>query len=341
MKVIDGHNDALLRAWEKERTLTEAGDGAVDLPAARAGELAAGLFAVFAPSPGDWQEIESGADGSWETPAIAELPWSEAAPAAAAIAARGFALARDPRVRLVKDAADLDACLAPGGPLGLVLHIEGAEAIGPDLAELELWHAAGLRSLGPVWSRPNRFASGVPFKFPSSPDIGAGLTDAGRALVRRCGELGIAVDLSHLNERGFWDVAKLEHAPLIASHSCAHALVPHSRNVTDEQIRAIAASGGLVGINFHVAMLRRDGRSDPDTPLSAIVEHVRHVAELVGVDHVALGSDFDGATMPRELPSARELPRLVDALRADGFDEDELTRIAHGNWRRVLVASWH
>lgn len=340
MRVIDGHNDALLRAWEQDRTLTEAGAGAIDLPAAAAGELAAGLFAVFAPSPDGWQDAVVERDGGWETPAIAELPWSEAAPAAAAIAARGFAFARDARVRLVEDAGDLDDCLAPGGPLGLVLHVEGAEAIGPDLAELELWYAAGLRSLGPVWSRPNRFAEGVPFKFPSSPDTGGGLTDAGRALVRRCGELGVAVDLSHLNERGFWDVARLEHAPLIASHSCAHALAPSSRNVTDEQIRAIAASGGLVGINFHVAMLRRDGRTDADTPLQAIVEHVRHVADLVGVDHVALGSDFDGATMPRELPTARELPLLVDALRRDGFGEDELARIAHGNWRRVLAACW-
>jgi membrane dipeptidase len=191
-----------------------------------------------------------------------------------------------------------------------------------------------------VWSRPNRFGAGVRFKFPSSPDTGPGLTQAGRRLVRRCAELGIAVDLSHLTEGGFWDVAHELDAPLIASHSCAHALVPASRNVTDSQIRAIASTGGLVGINFEVSMIRPDSRRDSDTPLSRIAEHVRHVADLVGVEHVALGSDFDGATMPDGVRTARELPALIEVLRGDGYTEAELARIAHGNWRRVLAAAW-
>lgn len=343
MRVIDGHNDALLRAWRKDVDLLQAGDGAVDVPGARAGGLAAGLFAVFAPSRDD--PFESGPDvrpdGSWAIDPIPELPWAGAAPAAAAIAARAFALVRESggAVQLVRDVADLDACLADGGPLGLVLHIEGAEAIGEDLEALELWYAAGLRSLGPVWSRPNRFACGVPFRFPSSPDTGPGLTPAGRALVRRCAELGIAIDLSHITEAGFWDIAHELDAPLIASHSCAHALVPSSRNVTDRQIEVIAASGGLVGINFAVSMLREDAADDADTPLARIAEHARHVAGVGGVEHVALGSDFDGATMPAALPSARELPALVDVLRGE-FDEHEVALICQGNWRRVLAACW-
>ena len=129
-------------------------------------------------------------------------------------------------------------------------------------------HAAGLRSLGLVWSRPNAFATGVSFAFPGTPDEGPGLTERGRALVRACAERGILVDLSHLNERGFWDVAALEHGPLVASHSGAHALCPSPRNLTDEQLRAIGASGGLVGINFHVGFVRADGAEDPDTPLA-------------------------------------------------------------------------
>ena len=184
-----------------------------------------------------------------------------------------FGLVRAGGARIVRDAADLDACL-DGDELGLILHIEGAEAIGEDLEELELWYAAGLRSLGPLWSRPNRFGSGVQFKFPSSPDTGPGLTRAGRRLVRRCAELGIAVDLSHLTEGGFWDAAHELEGPLIASHSCAHALVPASRNLTDAQIRAIAPTGGLVGINYEVSMIRPDARRDADTPLSRIAEHV-------------------------------------------------------------------
>jgi membrane dipeptidase len=338
VRVIDGHNDALLRAWEKGglKSLLD-GDGAVTVAAAQAGGLAAGLFAVFSPSPMDWEV--GGRAGGWEVPPIPELTWARAAPAAAGIAALAFELVRAGGARLVRDAEDLDAAIE-GGPLGLILHMEGAEAIGEGLEALELWYAAGLRSLGPVWSRPNRFGSGVRFKFPSSPDTGPGLTRAGRRLVRRCAELGIAIDLSHLTEGGFWDAAHELDGPLIASHSCAHALVPASRNVTDAQIRAIAASGGLVGINFEVSMIRPDSARDADTPLSRIAEHVRYIADLVGTDHVALGSDFDGATMPAGVSTAAQLPALIDALRSDGYSEAELTAIAHGNWRRVLASAW-
>ncbi|MEY8840506.1 dipeptidase, partial [Cribrihabitans sp. XS_ASV171] len=119
------------------------------------------------------------------------------------------------------------------GRMAAIFHIEGAEAIDPDLHMLDVFHAAGLRSLGPVWSRPTLYGHGVPFRFPSGPDTGAGLTDLGLRLVRRCNELGIMLDLSHLNEAGFWDVARQSSAPLVASHSNAHAICPHSRNLTD------------------------------------------------------------------------------------------------------------
>ena len=128
--------------------------------------------------------------------------------------------------------------------------------------------------------------------------------------MRRCAELGIAVDLSHLNAAGFWDVARELDGPLIASHSGVHALCPSTRNLTDDQLDAIAASGGLVGINFDTGSLRADGGDDADTPVERIAEHARYVADRCGVDHVALGSDFDGATMPAEVrgrlrPAAR------------------------------------
>jgi membrane dipeptidase len=334
VRVIDGHNDALLGAYtagDDGTGLLAAGEGALDLPATQAGDLAAGLFAVFSPSPGEDRAV-----------APPPISWEQAAPVAAGVAARAFALIRASggAVRLVRDADDLADCVA-GDALGLVLHIEGAEAIDPGLEALELWYAAGLRSLGPVWSRPNAFGEGVPFKFPSSPDTGDGLTRAGVGLVRRCAQLGIAIDLSHINEAGFWDAADaLDGRPLIASHSGVHALCEASRNLTDRQLRAIGASGGLVGIVFACPFLREDGADDADTPLSRIVEHVRYAAELIGVEHVALGSDFDGATMPAALRSARELPVLVEALRGGGFTEAELELICHGNWQRVLAACW-
>ena len=254
-------------------------------------------------------------------------------------AGRLLALERAGHLRVARRAADLDAALRDG-VLAAVMHLEGAEAIDAGLEALELWHAAGLRSLGPVWSRPNVFAHGVPFAFPASPDSGPGLTAAGVALVRRCAQLGIAVDLSHVNEAGFWDVARLDATPLIASHSGAHALCATARNLTDAQIDAIGASGGVVGIAFAVPFLREDGRDDADTPLSTIAAHARYVANRIGVEHVALGSDFDGATMPAQLGDAAGLPRLLDALRAGGFADAELRAIAWDNWRRVLARAW-
>jgi membrane dipeptidase len=326
--VFDGHNDTL--------TCDDAGDfaagrsgGHLDLSRARAGGLAGGIFAIFTPTPGE----------SPQATLAVPVAHSHAAAHATAAAGRLHALERAGHVRIARTAADLDGALEDR-VLAAVLHLEGAEAIDPGLEALDLWHAAGLRSLGPVWSRPNAFAHGVRFAFPSSPDTGPGLTPAGAALVRRCAELGIAVDLSHMNEAGFWDVARLESGPLIASHSGCHALAPSSRNLTDEQLDAIAATGGLVGIVFAVAFVRADGKDDADTPLETIVAHARHAADRIGVDHVALGSDFDGTTIPDAVGDATGLPRLVAALRDGGFSDAEVRAIAYGNWRRVLASAW-
>ena len=176
--------------------------------------------------------------------------------------------------------------------------------------------------------------------WPSSPDTGPGLSDAGRALVRRCAELGILVDLSHLNEAGFWDVARIAPGPLVASHSGAHRLCASSRNLTDRQLDEIRASGGLVGIVFACPFLRADFADDPDTPLELIAEHARYVADRIGVEHVALGSDFDGATIPAELGDVSGIPKLLDALSRSGFGPQEVEAIAWSNWRRVLQAWW-
>ena len=221
-----------------------------------------------------------------------------------------------------------------------MLHLEGAEAIDPRLEALELWYEAGLRSLGPVWSRANAFGHGVPFIYPSSPDTGPGLTAAGRRLARRCAELGVLVDVSHLNAAGFWDIAGMDLAPIVASHSAAHALCPCSRNLTDEQLDAIAGSDGLVGVVFATDFLRSDFADDPDTPIEAIADHARYMADRIGARHVGLGSDFDGATIPSALGDAAGLPRLIDALSMVGFTHAEVAAIAWGNWRRVLGVWW-
>jgi membrane dipeptidase len=339
--VIDGHNDVLSHLQDEDApddALLQEDAATITVPRARAGGLAAGLFAVLPPAP-PWEVTRT--PGGYEIPMSPAVPWEESARSVATLGARLFRTleACAPHVRLVRDAEDLDACLA-GEALGVIFHFEGAEAIDTDLDALEVWYAAGLRSVGLVWSRPNAFAHGVPFKFPSTPDTGPGLTPAGTKLVKRCAELGIAIDLSHLNAAGFWDVARTVDGPLIASHSGVHALCTYSRNLTDDQLDAIGSSGGLVGINFDVGSLREDGGDDADTPVSRIAEHARYVADRIGVEHVALGSDFDGATMPAEVPDSTAYPRVLAALEAVGFEGGEVDRIASGNWRRVLAAAW-
>jgi len=336
--VFDGHNDAITREDAADFATGRDG-GHLDLPRARAGGLAGGIFALFTPTPGAERIDFDRGGGRMEVELAAPIGPEIAAATTSQAAGRLLGLERDGHLRIVRTVADLDAA-REDDVLAAVMHHEGAEAIDPGLHALELWYAAGLRSLGPVWSRPNAFAHGVPFMFPASPDTGPGLTAAGRRLVRRCAELGIAVDLSHLNEAGFWDVARLDGAPLIASHSGVHALCASTRNLTDAQLDAIAASGGLVGIVFAAPFIRADGADDADTPLATIAAHVRHVADRIGVEHVALGSDFDGADIPDALRDVAGLPRLLDAIRATGFSDAEMEQIAWGNWRRVLEASW-
>lgn len=340
--VFDGHNDALTNPDHADLATGRDG-GHLDLPRMRAGGMRGGIFAVFSPSPdeGDHFTPVERDDGILEMEYAPPVGREQAAAYATAAAGRLLALERAGHVTVARTTADLDRAFEDEtSPPVAVLHLEGVEAIDPDLEALETWYTAGLRSLGPVWSRANAFGYGVPFVFPSSPDTGPGLTAAGRRLVAKCAELGIQVDLSHLNEAGFWDVAKLEAGPLVASHSGAHALAPCSRNLTDRQLRTIAATDGLVGIVFSCPFLRSDFADDEDTPLSVIVEHARYVADLIGVKHVALGSDFDGTTIPAPLGDVAGLPRLLDALAESGFSAQELEAIAWRNWRRVLGAWW-
>jgi membrane dipeptidase len=319
--IIDGHNDLVLRRWRgqdaKHVLLEEAGPSG----------FAGGFFALYLPS-GDLHEPD---DVPYDLPLPAPIAHADAAPVADELYETLRALPVVPALS-VADFRD--------GQVAAIVHLEGAEAVAPDLSNLEGWYDRGVRSIGPVWSRPNAFAHGVPFRFPSSPDTGPGLTAAGRALVQACNRLGVLVDLSHLNAAGFWDVARISDAPLVATHSNAHALCASSRNLTDAQLDAVAASGGVVGVNFGVNFLRADGRRVLDTPRDEIVRHVLYLAERMGVDHVAFGSDFDGATISTEVGGIGGLPRLVDDLRAAGLSEEDVEKVTHGNWLRVLEATW-
>jgi membrane dipeptidase len=294
--------------------------------------LAGGMFAIFVPS-------DPKAPDALATSPIHDSMYAQRFTISAVAGLIRLEAQSGGQIKVVRTIGELDACLRQA-ILAVVLHFEGAEAIDPALDALYVFYEAGLRSLGVVWSRSNAFGHGVPFKFPSSPDTGPGLTDAGRELVRACNGLGILVDLAHMNERGFWDIARLSEAPLVVTHAAVHALCPSARNLTDKQLDAIGESGGVVGITFYVGDLRADGRKDADTPVTEIVRHIDYVADRIGIGHVAIGSDFDGALIPQEIGDVTGLPRLIAALRDRGYDDEALRKLAHENWIRVLRGTW-
>lgn len=347
--IFDGHNDTLLKLYRpkpgQERSFFERSEhGHIDLPRAEAGGLAGGFFAVYIPPPPREQDdpdpdLPRGESYELPLPPPLELGYAQRTALGMAAALFRAEAASAGRLRVVRTAAELEACLA-AGVMAAILHFEGAEMIDPGLEALEVFYQAGLRSIGPVWSRSNAFGHGVPFAFPRSPDTGPGLTDAGRELVRACNRLRVMLDLSHLNEAGFWDVARLSDAPLVATHSNVHAICPSSRNLTDRQLDAIRDSDGMVGLNFAVAFLRPDGHNSADTTLDTMVDHVDYLVGRLGIERVGLGSDFDGATVPRPIGDAAGLPHLVEALRARGYDDAALRKIGHENWVRVLRATW-
>jgi membrane dipeptidase len=349
LPVFDGHNDFLLRllrdpARREAAWLTGTAQGHLDLPRMRASGFAGGFFAIYIPSPDDPRaaEFEAMMDHPpYDLPLPPEVPLEAALPVAMAMAGHlhWMAAASGGAFRVVRNVAEIRECLAQGVIAG-ILHMEGAEAIDPDLVNLEAWHAMGLRSLGPVWSRPTAFGHGVPFRFPGTPDTGPGLTDAGRRLVAECNRLRIMIDLSHLNETGFDEVARLSDAPLVATHSNAHAVTPSTRNLTDRQLAMIRESGGMVGLNFATVFLRRDGRRSPEMGWSPILRHLDHLIAHLGEDHVGFGSDFDGATVPSCIGDVTGLDAMQITLRAHGYSTSLLEKLCHANWIALLERTW-
>jgi membrane dipeptidase len=342
--VFDGHNDVLLRLGGPDgggaNAFFERGDqGHLDLPRAREGGFGGGFFAVWIPSP----EEQTPEPAPWRTPRALPTALDAAYALRRSMAATAMLFRIEDRsngkFRVVRTAAELQRCL-DDEVMAAVLHWEGADAIDTDLDTLHVLYQAGLRSLGLVWGRPNAFAEGVAVHFQRSPDTGPGLTEAGRELVRACNNLRLMIDVSHLNERGFWDVAALTDAPLVASHSNAYALCPSTRNLTDSQLDAIAASDGLIGLNFAVNFLREDAARDASTPLEVMVRQIDYLVERVGIDRVGFGSDFDGVLVSHEIGDVSGLPRLMSALRNRGYNDQALRKLAHENWVRVLRKTW-
>jgi membrane dipeptidase len=343
--IFDGHNDVLTKQFKGGSAAFSAfangNDCHIDLPKSVTGGFGGGFFAIWIPT----QEF-AGLDidelmrqPTYDLPLPAEIPQEDAAPIALRQAAILARMEAKGMLKICTSTAQIRNCFS-AGKMAAILHMEGAEPIDSNFDMLEILYRAGLRSLGPVWSRPTAFGHGVPFKYPSNGDIGPGLSDLGKDLVRECDRLGIMLDMSHLNEAGFWDIVNLSDAPIVATHSNAYAICPHARNLTDRQLAAIKDSNGLVGLNFATAFLRPDGQMLEDTGLDIVLRHLDHLIEHLGEDRVALGSDFDGAQVPAEIGNAAGLTKLRAAMRAHGYDEALMTKICHENWLRVLALSW-
>lgn len=339
--VFDGHNDTLLQLYrsvepDKAKLFMEGAPASwhIDLPRARQGGLTGGFFAIFPPpSPASRDSVPFAPRRDEKL--SPQLAMEEARTSTLAMASILLRLERAGALAICRSADDIRRAMAQG-MIAAVFHVEGAEAIDTELAMLDVLYAAGLRSLGPVWSRQNIFGTGVPFRFPSTPDVGPGLTDAGKALVRACNRLKIMVDLSHLNAKGFRDVAAISDAPLVATHSNVHSISASARNLTDWQLDAIRETRGMVGLNYARGFLRPDGSMMKDAGLDLMLRHIDALLEKLGEDGVGLGSDFDGAQIPSVIGDVSGLPRLIDALAAHGFGRDLIEKISWRNWVGVL-----
>ena len=335
--VFDGHNDLLLNLWlhhdaQPAAAFLQGGiQGHLDLPRMRQGRFAGGMFAVFVPPAEHAAKIK---------PAVADAPHDPLGITRQQIAIlQQLETDSAGQAKICRTATEIEQCMA-AGQLAMVLHIEGAEALDDELALLDEFYDAGLRSLGPFWNLPNRYGFGINGTFPGSPDTGEGLTAEGIALLRTCNRKRLLIDLSHMNEKAFWQTAALSDAPLVATHSNAHALCQQPRNLTDKQLAAIRESDGLVGVNFGNAFLRSDGQRSGNTPITEIVKHIDYLIAKLGEDRVAFGSDFDGISVPDELNDVTGLPRLQQALADAGYGAELIEKISWRNWLRVLKRTW-
>jgi membrane dipeptidase len=365
--VIDGHADTPQRFVDEGWDFLDAlGNGHLNLDAARRGGMSAEFFAIWV-EPTQWR-------GRY--------------------AFRTLQLIDGVYEQLRKHPAELCLGLNPAdiirahseGRFCVLLGIEGGHSIENDLGLLRLYHRLGVRYMTLTWANTNGWAdSSGDLDDPSIPHHG-GLTAFGRDVVREMNRLGMMVDISHVSDKTFWDVLETTHAPIIASHSSARALAGAPRNLTDEQLRAVATSDGVVMVNFYPSFIddawreawtatsaerdllyeaaaapyRERGEPVPySVPLKIdrafyaerlagalprpsferVVDHIDHVAQVAGIDHVGIGSDFDGfAILPEGLESAAGLPKITASLLARSYTSDQLRKILGGNLLRVLAA---
>ena len=316
----------------------DRGNGTVTLPEMRA----AGVGICIATQIGHSVAKENPVPG-WNSPEIAwahtqaQLAWYRA------MEERG-------EMRQIVDLASLQSHVEMwSGPrddsaaIGYVLSLEGADSI-LTLDHLDVAYGYGLRALGPAHYSFGRYSPGTGEEGP--------LTSQGRELVKRMGELGIALDVTHLTDEAFVEALDLYDGPAVwASHSNCRALVPHQRQLSDEQIRALVQRGAVVGVAFDAWMMIPGWKryetlpKDAGLKIAHIVDHIDHICQLAGnAEHVGIGSDLDGGygneQTPEDLNSIADLRGLIDLLSERGFARSDIESILHGNWVQLLQRAW-
>ena len=313
--VIDGHIDTALKILEENRKFSERSKiGHCDLPRMNEANVQAALFA-----------IESGY--TMESLIKSIDIW--------------FKLVSNPANNLlqIKTINDFEK-IKDSEKVGAILHFEGAAGIDDELKLLRLGYHLGLRSIGLTWSNVNKFATGV--RVTTKRQRRTGLTDMGRGLVKEAQELGITIDVSHLNDQSFWDLYEITEKPIIATHSNARSICDHPRNLTDDQIKAIYEKHGTIGINFCMKFLdpEHPGEEYTNLGLDVIKKHIDHIVNLSDVNTVAIGSDYDGTSVPNCVRDCTKLPDLWNYLLENGYSEQDINKISHQNLLRVFENTW-
>jgi membrane dipeptidase len=356
LPIFDAHCDALQRSLDLGHDLAQETHGHLDLVKGARGGLRAAVLTAWV-------------DGTYAN----ETGASKRRTNALLDAADDLFAASPDRITRVTDGAGLEAARlsGPEGPVACVLAIEGGHAIEDDLDQLEHYAARGVRAMTLTWNNHLSWARSC--REGAGAGVPEGLSDFGRAVVQRMGELGMLVDLSHAGERTFYDALECAAAPPMVSHSGCRALSDHPRNITDDQLRALKEAGGVLGIPFATAFLNADERDAerafrktpayqsvkgrdateslllqgdaiqsglPPFPMEHVVNHVLHALEFLGPEQVAIGSDFDGIDRrPAGLEDASGYPALIEALAKRGVDEPTLAGIAYGNAQSAFTSA--
>ena len=320
---IDLHCDTLMQGFLRDGETADLYDRPefmLDIRRLCESGAMAQCFAIFLPPPGMWTEM--GRDAVPDEVYIASCVkiFNDN------LARYGEVIAR------ATNASEIRENFA-AGKVSAILTLEDGRAVAGKLENLERFYDLGVRAISLTWNGHNCFGA------PNSKDpaiMAEGLTDFGKEAIVYLQELGMLVDVSHLSDGGFDDVAELAKKPFVATHSNSRALSPHPRNLTDEMLRRLGEAGGVTGLNFAPQFLNRDTTRE-DSTAALLARHAKHIANVAGEDSVAIGSDFDGMTGELEIYDPTRMSRLAYAFADAGFTEAQIEKIIYKNALRVFA----